>query len=197
MRQPWATAARLFSPAYADTIVWVLAGCGWGVTVGMALEAAFGRGADRLLDAAGETSLLAVAGALAGMAGMTLMLACGHIATLVPAFHLVGKGGGLYAPGTEGRGVLHERSARVGLATSLTLAVVNGTWAGPLIGAGCLLESVAGRPVPGTFLESCTLLGLLAGSVVGVVALGRTFYRGMPEGWRHELRRGLTPVRRA
>jgi hypothetical protein len=196
MRQHFATAARLFFPAYANAIVWVLAGCGWGVVIGAGLEAAFGRGADGLLDAAGETALLAVAGALAGMVGISLILACGHIATLVPGFYLIGKAGGLYKAGTEHLGVMHERSPRVGLATSLVLAVMNGTWMGPLGGAGSLLESMEGRPVPSTMIQWCTLLGLLAGGIVGVVAMGREFYRKMPESWRAAVRLGMRPVPR-
>ena len=133
-------------------------------------------------------ALIAVAGSLAGMVGMTLVLALGHTATLVPAFFLMGKVGGLFKPGTEGHGVMHERSARVGLVTSLLCALINGTWAGPMLGAGCMLESIHGRPVPVTFVQWGTMLGLLAGGIVGLAALGRQVYRGMPENWRAALR---------
>jgi hypothetical protein len=189
MRQHVATAARVFFPAYAGAVVWVLAGCGWGVVIGSALEAAFDRGADGLLDAAGETSLMAVAGALAGMVGMTLVLACGHILTLVPLAHLAGKLSRLL-PAVDGEpDPMNQHGALVGLLTSLACALINGTWAGPMLGAGVVLESLQGRPVPATFLQWGTLLGLLAGGVVGLAAMGRAIYRGIPEGWRAGLRR--------
>jgi hypothetical protein len=69
MRGRFAAAIRVLMSAYVGAVVWVLAGCGWGVVIGSALEAAFGRGTHDLLDAAGETSLEAIAGGLAGMAG--------------------------------------------------------------------------------------------------------------------------------
>jgi hypothetical protein len=192
MRQHLATAARVFFPAYAGAMVWVLAGCGWGVVIGSALEATFGQGADGLLDAAGETSLLAAAGALVGMVGMTLVLAVGHIVTLVPLFYLIGKVGKLIIPSADWqRDPMSRHAALAGLLTSLACALLNGSWAGPIGGAGVVLESVLGRPVPRTILQSCTLLGLLAGGIIGLVAMGREIYRGIPANWREGLRRGM------
>ncbi len=42
MPERLATAVRVLLSAYAGAAGWVLAGCGWGVVVGSALEAAFG-----------------------------------------------------------------------------------------------------------------------------------------------------------
>lgn len=189
MRQHWATAARVFFPAYAGAMVWALAGCGWGVTIGTALEVAFGRGSDGLIDAAGETALLAVAGALAGMVGMTLILAFGHIVTLVPLCYLIGKLSRLLPSVGPRPDPMNRHGALVGLITSLACALMNGTWAGPMLGAGALLESVLGRPMPRTILHWCILAGLLAGGIIGLAALARAIYRGIPEGWREQLRR--------
>jgi hypothetical protein len=191
MRQHLATAARVFFPAYANTIVWVLAGCGWGVVIGAALEAALGRGIEGLLDAAGETSLEAVAGALAGLIGMTLTLACGHILTLVPLFYLAGKLHRLLPNAGRPHDPMNEHAVLAGLLTSLTCALMNGTWAGPMLGAGCVLEEIHGRPVPSTWLQSCTMLGLLAGGVIGLVALGQGIYRGIPARWHEGIRRAM------
>jgi hypothetical protein len=197
MRQQLATATRVFYPAYLGAMVWVLAGCGWGVVIGSALEAAFGQGADGLIDAAGEISLEAVAGALLGMIGFTLVAGCGHVATLVPGFYLIGKGCGRFPHNNPNLGLMHERSARVGLLTSFASAVINGTWAGPLLGAACLLESIHGNPVPRTFIQGGTLGGLLVGGIVGLATMTLAIYRGMPESWREELRRGMCPARPA
>jgi hypothetical protein len=191
MRQHVTTAARVFFPAYANTIVWVLAGCGWGVVVGAALEAALGRGTDGLLDAAGETSLEAVAGALAGLVGMTLALACGHILTLVPGFFLIGKVHRHLPSADRPHDPMNEHAALLGLLTALALALMNGTWAGPMLGAGCMMESIHGRPVPSTYLQSCTMLGLLAGGVIGLAALGHAIYRGIPASWHEQIRRAM------
>jgi hypothetical protein len=191
MRGKFATAVRAFLQAYAGAVVWVLAGCGWGMVIGSALEAAFGRGADGLLDAAGETSLEAVAGALLGMVGGTLLMAGLHVITLAPTFALMGKYGGRYPYGNASLGIMHERSARVGSVTGVVIALINGTAFFPLIGAGVLLESIHGRPVPCTLVQGCTLAGLLAGGLIGVVALGRTVWQRLPEPLREEVRRGM------
>jgi hypothetical protein len=196
MRQHLATAARVFFPAYANTIVWVLAGCGWGVVIGAALEAAFGRGPDGLLDAAGETSLEAVAGALAGMVGMTLALAAGHIVSLVPLFYLISKVSAQFPSLVRERDPMVKHGALAGLLTSLACALLNGTWAGPLCGAGAMLESIHGRPVPSTLLQWGTLIGLLAGGIVGLVTMAHAICQGIPESWREALRRDGRPVRR-
>jgi hypothetical protein len=181
----------VFFPAYANTIVWVLAGCGWGVVIGAALEAAFGRGIEGLLDAAGESSLEAVAGALAGMVGMTLVLAFGHIVTMTPLFYLAGKLHRLLPNAGRPHDPMNEHAVLAGVLTSLACALMNGTWAGPMLGAGCVLEEIHGRPVPSTWLQSCTMLGLLAGGVIGLAALGQGFYRRMPASWHDGLRRAM------
>jgi hypothetical protein len=193
MRQHLAMAARLFWPAHANAVLWVLAGCGWGMVLGATLEAAFGAGPDGLLDAAGQASLEALTGALLGMIGFTLLTAFLHTVTLVPAFYLIEKGSGRYPHGDASLGFLHERSPRTALATSLLLAVINGTWLAPMMGAGCFMESIHGTPLPNTFLLWGVLLGLLAGGIVGMVAMVRQFYREMPESWREEFRRGRRP----
>src|SRR5690348_15443207 len=92
---------RVFLPAYGGAVGWVLAGCGWGLILGSALEAAFGQGTAGLLDAAGELSLEAVAGALLGMAGGTLVLAGGIILLGAPLLALIGKLNGRYPPGSS------------------------------------------------------------------------------------------------
>ncbi len=196
MRQQLAIAARLFFPAYGGAMVWVMAGCGWGVVIGSALEAVFGRGADGLIDAAGETSLEAVAGALAGMVGSTLIQTCLHLVTLVPLFALMERTAGRYPPGCRCRGIWYECSARSGALASVIGGVVFGIVCAPVCVAAVLLESIHGRPVPCTFIQWGTLGGLLAGGIVGLAAMGLAVHRGMPESWREELRRGLRPLPR-
>jgi hypothetical protein len=184
-------AVRVFFGAYAGAVGWVLAGCGWGVAIGAALEAAFGRGTGGLLDAAGEAGLEATAGALLGMVGGTLAMICLHVLKLVPAFVLVGMGAGRYPYNNASLGIMHERSARTGAVTGVVIAVMNGTALGPVCGAGCLLESIHGRPVPESLVQGSALAGLLAGGGVGLVALARTTWHGLPEPWRAEIRRGI------
>jgi len=175
----------------------VLAGCGWGVVIGTALEAAFGGGAEGLLDAAGQTSLEAVAGALLGMMGFTLLMACLHAVTLVPIAYLIKKASSREPSGNASLGLMHERSPRGALLASVLCAVINGTYLAPMAGAGTLMESIHGSPLPDTFLRWGVLLGLLAGGIVGLIAMARQFYRGMPESWREEWRRGLRRARPA
>ncbi len=189
MREQLATARRLFLGAYPGAVAWVLAGCGWGVVIGAALEATFGQGADGLLDAAGETSLEAVTGALLGMVGGTLVLACGHVVTLAPTFALVGKVAGLLPCGRHHLGVRDRPNARLGALTGVVCGIISGTALLPFLGAGALLESIHGQPVPRTFVQGGTLFGILAGGIIGLVGLGRTTWQRLPEAWREEVRR--------
>ena len=182
MYEKIASALRAFLPAYANAVVWVLAGCGWGMLIGSILEAAFGRGADGLLDAAGETSLEAVTGALLAVVAAPVILCSLHLVTLAPLIALMGKFGGRYPHGIVSLGIMHERSARMGAVTSLLCGFINGMGLGPMIGAGVLLESIHGQggsPVP--LLEWSILAGLLAGGILSVVTLGRTLWRSLPE----------------
>jgi hypothetical protein len=194
MRDKWTTALRILIGAYPGAVGWVLAGCGWGVVAGAVLEASFGRGTDGLLGAAGETSLEATAGALLGMVAWTVGMTLLHGITLVPVFVLMGWVGGRFARGDSSRGVMHERSARMGVVTAVACAVVNGTWGAPLLGAGALLESIHGQPVPCDFVQGGTLAGILAGGILALVELGRTCWRQLSEEWRAEVRRGMRPV---
>jgi hypothetical protein len=187
--------ARVFAGAYAGAVTWVLAGCGWGVVIGAALEAAFGRGADGLLAATGETALEATAGALLGVVAAPLLLAALHLVTLVPAFALIGKGADRYPYGNRDLGILHERSARVGAVTAVVIGLINGTMFGPVCGAGSLLESIHGGRLPCAFVEWCTVAGVLVGGVIGLAAMAHTIYWQVPEEWRQEFRRGLRPAR--
>jgi hypothetical protein len=176
---------RVFLPAYGGAVGWVLAGCGWGLIIGSALEAAFGRGTDGLLDAAGELSLEAVAGALLGMAGGTLALAGGIILLAAPLLALIGKIDGRYPPGRSG--FLCERSFRAGVAAGVVTGVIHGTWLFPALFAAALLESIHGRGVPFTPLQGATLAGILAGGIAGAVSLVRTMWRALPPAWREEI----------
>jgi hypothetical protein len=191
MRQHWATAARLFFPAYANAIGWVLAGCGWGVVIGAALEAVFGRGDGGLLDAAGETGLIAVAAAMAGMVGGALLWTSLHLVALIPFGVLLGRTIGRYPSWVTRPGILFERSARSGAIASVIFGVFHGVAFSPLWLAALLLESIQRKPLPCAFLHWCTLSGVLAGGIVGMLALGRQFYRGMPESWRVEVRESV------
>jgi hypothetical protein len=185
MRTEWKTVARLFLPAYGRAVGWVLAGCGWGLVAGCALEAAFGRGCEGLLDAAGELSLQAPAGALIGMLAGTLTLACLHLVTLVPLGALMSRCGGRYPQGKVG--LLHECSARSAAFAGLLCALINGTYLFPVMGAGILLESIEGPPVPATWLEGATLAGILAGGIVALVSLLHGLWQHLPPAWRDEI----------
>ncbi len=189
MRAQLKTLVRLFLPAYLDAITWVLAGCGWGIIVGCILEAVFGRGADGLLDVAGETTLEAVAGSLCGLVGGTLTLGLLHLVTLVPIASLMGWLGGRFANGDASRGILQERSARAGALAAVLCAVINGTYMFPMLGAGLVLETVNGPPVPHTALEGATLAGILAGGIIGLIALLRGAWQRLPQTWREEFLR--------
>jgi hypothetical protein len=185
MRIEWKNVARSFLPAYAGAVGWVLAGCGWGLVVGCALEAAFGRGCEGLLEHAGVLSLEAPAGALLGMLGGTLTLACLHLITLVPLGALMSRYGGRYPQGKVG--LMHERSARSAAFAGVLCALINGTYLFPVIGAGVLLESVEGPPMPATWLEGATLAGILAGGIIALVCLVRSLWQDLPPAWRDEI----------
>jgi hypothetical protein len=189
MRAHLRTLVCLFVPAYLDAITWILAGCGWGLIVGCILETAFGRGADGLLDAAGETSLEAVAGALCGLAGGTLTLGVLHLVTLVPIASVMGWLGGRFANGDASRGIMQERSARAGAVAAILCAVINGTYMFPMLGAALVLESVNGPTVPHTPLEGATLAGILAGGIIGLITLLRGAWQRLPQTWREEFLR--------
>jgi hypothetical protein len=163
---------RVFLPAYAGAAGWVLAGCGWGIVIGSALEAAFGQGTAGLPDAAGELSLEAVAGALLGMAGGTLALTGGVILLAAPLLALIGNLDGRYPP--DSSSFLRERNFRAGVAAGLVAGVIHGTWLFPSLMAAALLESIHGRGVPFTALQWATLAGILAGGIIGAVSLVRT-----------------------
>jgi hypothetical protein len=176
---------RAFLPAYAGTVGWVLAGCGWGLVIGSALEAVFGRGTGGLLDAAGELSLEASAGALLGLAGGTLVLACGIIILAGPLLALIGKLDGRYPP--DSQSFLRERSFRASVVAGVVTGVIHGTWMFPALGTAALLESIHGRGVPFTPLQWGTLAGILAGGIIGAVSLVRTTWRALPPAWREEI----------
>jgi hypothetical protein len=190
MRGQFAAAIRVFMSAYVGAVVWVLAGCGWGVVIGSALEAAFGRGTHGLLDAAGETSLEATAGALAGMAGGALLTTLLLVGAMVPLAALLDKRDGLHTRGNGGLGLRQEGSTRLGALLGLVCGLSTGTALGSLVGAASLLDSIQGRPFSCAFVQRGTRLGIFVGGIVGAVVLVRTIYRQIPKAWQEALPRG-------
>jgi hypothetical protein len=56
-----------------------------------------------------------------------------------------------------------------------------------MCGAGLALESVYGKAGPTPALHWATALGALVGGVAGLVEMGRTVWRALPEHWRQQL----------
>jgi hypothetical protein len=185
MRGRLETTLRVFFSAIVGAAGWVLAGCGWGVVIGSALEAAFGRGTQGLLDAAGETGLEAAAGGLAGMMAGALLGTLLYFGTLVPLAALLDKQQDFCPPAN--RGLPPYRSTRLGVLIGLVCGASIGTSLGALQGAAYLLDSIQGRPFSFAFVQVSTRVGIFLGGIVGAVALGRTIYRQMAEvlreGW--------------
>jgi hypothetical protein len=162
---------------------WVLAGCGWGAVVGGALEAAFGRGVRDLPGAAGETSLEAAAGGLAGMTAGAVLMTALLVGTLVPvAAVLDALQKGFTSQGRPG--LRHEsstgRAAWMGLVAGMSV----GTALGALVGAAFLLDRIQGRPFSFAFVQVGTRLGAFAGGIAGAAELGRSIWQQTPEVWR-------------
>jgi hypothetical protein len=187
MRGWFKTIMRVFSSAIAGAAAWVLAGCGWGVVIGSGLEAAFGRGIHDLLDSAGETSLEATAGALAGMMAGAFLTTLLFVGMLVPISLLLDKLQGPDPRGNRGLGLPQYRSTRLGALIGLVCGMTFGTALGALIGAASLLDSIQGRPFTYAFIQKSTRAGVFLGGIVGAVALGRAIYRPMADLFREEI----------
>src|SRR5262249_7314960 len=144
MRQLLRAAAR----AYVSALVWVLAGIGWGVLTGAALESLFGNGLDSLPAALDEVALASSLGGLVGAVASTIVMLCLHGLTLVPLAALLGKVAGRYPRGQVNLGITAERSARSGALVTVILAPCFGLTIGAMSGAGMSLETAYGHIGP-------------------------------------------------
>jgi hypothetical protein len=179
--------------ALVSLTTWVLAGGGWGLMIGGALEAAAGQGPDGLFEAAGETSLVATGGALLGLFGFGLPLAC------APA--VGGALGGLLS-GLAQRGhprparcpsIWHETSARSGAFGGAVGGALVGPVVGVMCGAGLALDALHERPWDYSCLYWLTALGFAAGALRGVFQAGGIIFRALPRPVQDQIR---LPVRR-
>jgi hypothetical protein len=68
-----------------------------------------------------------------------------------------------------------------------------GTTIGAMCGAGIMMESIHGPEGPTPCLHWGTALGALAGGILGVIEMGQTIYRALPEYWREQVRLGFGP----
>jgi hypothetical protein len=188
MREKLAGAARVFLTAYIGAAGWVLAGCGWGIVVGSALQAVFGRGTHGLLDTAGETSLEATAGALAGMAGGVLLITGCFVCALTLVAAILDRLEGLTPGGKRCRALGGWRSTPLGALVGLACGVCLGPSLGATVGAGAVITSFHGTPIPCPWVQGIGCLGVLVGGIVGAAGLWRSIYRQLPERWREEIR---------
>jgi hypothetical protein len=188
MRKLISAAMRVFLPAYGSALAWILAGIGWGVVIGSSLDAAAGRGTEGLLDAAEGAALVGSAGALFAAVAGCLTMTCLHGVTLVPLIALVGMFSRASPPGQIAPGIMNETSVRSGALVSVILGLFAGMTFGAMCGAGIALEEVYGKTGPTPALHWGTALGTLAGGVAGLVEMGRTVWRALPEHARQQLR---------
>jgi hypothetical protein len=180
MRKKLAAAVRVLAHAGAEGFAWVLAGAGWGLLGGIALEAVFGHGTEGLLDAAGEAGLAGAGGALVGvLVGGTALVGSPALGGALGGA-LCERAGGRHPWGDRGRGLLDECSARSGAIGG----ALGGALVGPVIGAACgaglALEAVAGTDPPYAFVQGAVIAGVLAGAVGGEVAAWRAVWPELP-----------------
>jgi len=150
-----------------------------------------------LLEAAGETSLTATAGALAGMAAGALLMTSLLVGTLVPMTALLDRLENRYCLRRRGLVLRPESSTLLGALMGLFCGVSVGTPLGALAGAASLLDLIEGRPFSFAFVQVGTRLGIFVGGITGAAAAVRAVYRQVPEGWRDEVRRGFRTARPA
>jgi hypothetical protein len=184
---------RVAGRALVALATWVLAGVGWGLLAGGALEAVFGQGADGLGEALGETSLVATFGAVVGVFGF------GALLTAAPALGgaLGGLLGGLLQPRASrpaSAGLLHQTGPRAGAIGGAIGGAITGPVVGALCGVGITLDHIHGKDWDFGFVYWLTILAAGAGAFCGAIEVLGIIYGALPERLRHELR-VLIPLR--
>jgi hypothetical protein len=190
MRETLKALAVVFVRAWGSATAWTLAGCGWGVVIGAALEATFGLGPGIVLEAAGQISLEAATGAVLGVAAQLLLIAF-FGAELFALMALQNRLRSRLPRGNPVVGVRHERRALIGAFMGLPGLLSCLLGFGAFGGAGLMMELIHGGRTPWEFVEWGAAFGCLAGAVIGNVELLWTLHRALPPSWQEELRRGF------
>jgi hypothetical protein len=196
MRGNWRTVPGVTCRVVVSLVTWTLAGGGWGLLLGGALEAILGQGTDGLFEAVGETSLVATGGALPGLLGFGLVMICaggtggaigGFLSSRAVAAGLVPP------PPVRGPGIWYENSPRAGALGGGVGGAVVGPIIGAMCGAGLALDAAFGQEWAYQFVYWLAILGFAAGAACGVVAAGRTLFDALPGATQEYIRLHCLP----